>query len=408
VSRPGGDFDDVDWLDDNSGATVGPSGGPRLPWPRWFTLAVVVLAVAAVAAVLNTVRRTPPPAPPAAVAATPASPSRPAPRTSAPSRSAARPSATSSPVTVVRVGHPLLGITAGWEVFARGVDVLARIQPAAGEVTLTPVPDLRSGGPAALLAGPGQVLIKPWDNVPGYLVRDGQPAEELPLASDTGGRVFPGPQPGQMWVQVTGGDQPVMALATLDGRRLPGSLRVPAGASDYEANADGTGYLLYPAIGGLYEVRPDGLRRISTGRLLTTGPTGWLVTECDERYRCQDVLIRRADGSRRIVPTPAEGPDRSGVISPDGARVAMLVAGPHVPATLYLIDLATGSRRRIGVAVTQDVLQGPVAFSPDGSWLFVITDNGDLAAVESRTGAVHALGVPLPTLSQLIVRPAGH
>ncbi len=415
MSRPGRDFDDIDWLDDGSEVTVGPTGTapPRLPWPKWFTVAVAVLIVVAVVAVLNTTRRTPPPAPSAAAATTPASSSRPAPSTSSPNRSSSStstPKATPSPspVSVLRLGHPLLGITADWDLLARGVDVLVRIQPAAGRVTLTPIPDLRSGGPVSLLAGPGRVLIQPWDNVPGYLVPDGRPAIELPLTPGAGGRVLPGPEPNQVWVQSRDDHPPVMSLATLDGKRLPGSLAVPAGTSADEAVPDGAGYPLYPAIGGLYEARPDGLRRISTGTLLAVGPTGWLVVECDERYHCQAVLIRRSDGSRRIVPTPTGNRDRGGVISPDGATVAMMVAGPNASASLYLLDLATGSSRKITVAVTQDALGGPIAFSPDSRWLFVITELGELSAVDCRTGAVHSLDLPLPTVSQLIVRPAGH
>jgi hypothetical protein len=304
------------------------------------------------------------------------------------------------------LGHPLLGITAGWEVFARGVNVLARIQPAAGRLTLTPIPDLSSGGPVSLLTGPGQVLIQPWDNVPGFLVPDGRPARQLPLAPDAGGRGYPGPKPGQMWVQLTGADQSAMVLDTLDGKRLPDVRPMPAGTSSYETFADGAGQLLFPAIGGLYEARSDGLRRISTGTLLAAGPTGWLAIECDERYRCQEVLIGRKDGSRRLVPTPTGNQDRTGELSPDGSMVAMMVGAPNALATLYLLDLATGRRRKVEVAVTQDALDGPTAFSPDSKWLFVVTDNGDLSVVDCRTGAVHALGMPLPTLSQLIVRPA--
>jgi hypothetical protein len=405
VGRNGGNFDDVDWLDDGSEVTVGPTGmaPPRLQWPRWFTLAVAVLAVAAVVAVLNTVRRTPPPAAPVAVATTPASSSRPAPTTSAP---LATPSP--SPISVLRLGHPLLGVTAGWELFARGVDALVRIQPAAGRVTLTPVPDLRSGGPVYLLAGPDRVVIRPLDNVPAYVVPDDRPASQLPLTLNAGGPVFPGPEPGQMWVGPTDDRQPVMALATLDGKRLPDFVQVPAGSSSFDAAADGAGYLLFSGIGGEYAARPDGLHRISTGALLAVGPTGWLVAECDERYRCQAVLIGRADGSRRIVPIATGHRDRSGVISPDGTTVAMMVAGPSASAALYLFDLAAGGQRTVNVAVNQETLDGAIAFSPDSKWLFVVTDTGELSVVNCRTGAVSALGVPLPTLSQLVVRPASY
>ncbi len=399
VGRAGGDFDDIGWVDDGSELPAATTR-PRLPWPRWFTVTVVVLSVTAVVAVLNTVRRTPPAAPPAALVTTPVSSSRPA--------ATAVPAATSSPsaVSKLRLGHPLLGVSAGWELFARGTGVLARIEPVAGRVTLTPVPDLRTGGPVYLLAGPDRAIIRPLDSVPAYVVPDGQPARQLPQTLNEDGPVFPGPEPGQMWVRPADDHQPVMALATLDGERLADFVRVPAGSSSFEAVGDGAGYLLYPGIGGVYAARPDGLHRISTGALLAVGPTGWLVEECDAQYRCRMVLVGRLDGSRRTVPTTLVSRDQSGVISPDGSTAAMMTTGQNGAAGLYLLDLVTGGRRTVDVALTQETQDGAIAFSPDGKWLFAITAGGELAVIDRRTGAVSDLDVALPALSQLAVRSA--
>ncbi len=66
------------------------------------------------------------------------------------------------------------------------------------------------------------MIIRPLDNVPGYLVPDGKPAREMPLQLNLDGPVFPGPVPGQMWVRPADDHQPVMALATLDGRQAGG------------------------------------------------------------------------------------------------------------------------------------------------------------------------------------------
>ena len=87
------------------------------------------------------------------------------------------------PVTVTEAGHRLLGETVGWDLFGfspghvMGVSSgwLVRVQFARGRVTRTTVPALLSDGPASLIAGPDQVIIRPLDNVPGYLVPDGQP-----------------------------------------------------------------------------------------------------------------------------------------------------------------------------------------------------------------------------------------
>ena len=74
----------------------------------------------------------------------------------------------------------------------RGAGFLVRIQPAAGQLTRTTVPDLLSGGPVYLLAGSDRVVIRPLDNVAGYLVVDGKPARQLsPLLNQ--GPILAGP-----------------------------------------------------------------------------------------------------------------------------------------------------------------------------------------------------------------------
>ena len=57
---------------------------------------------------------------------------------------------------------------------------MVRVQPAQGRVTQTLVPALGSTGPFSFVTGPSQVVIRPWDVVPGYLVPDGKPARPLP------------------------------------------------------------------------------------------------------------------------------------------------------------------------------------------------------------------------------------
>ena len=392
--------DDIDWLD-VAAADADGTGPPRRPWPRWLTLTVTGAVVAAVVVAMNVERGNPAATAPRPVPTQPSS-TQPAPETSA---AVLQPS--SPAVSVTQLGHPLLNTTAGWELFARGPGVLVRIEPAAGRVTRTAIPDLRSGGPVSLLPGPDGVFIRPLDNVPAYLVPDGQPARELSPLLTQSGPAFPGPKPGQIWIRPADDHQPVMALATLDGRRLADFVPVPPGSSAFEATADGAGYLLYQGIGGLYRARPEGIRRISTGVLLAAGPTGWLVNECDARYRCQTVLVARADGRRQTVAERPVGRDSRGVISPDGSTVAVLTSRPEGTVEVTLLDVARGSWRRVlNLAVTQQTFDGALAFSPDSSRLFAIKADGAIAVINPRTSAVRTLGVPLPPLTQLAVRPA--
>jgi WD40-like Beta Propeller Repeat len=397
VGRDDAHSEDISWLD--VGSEPAEPAPPRLPWPRWFTLAVALAVVATGVAALNHARSGPAAARVTAAPTTSASTSRAAPKTSA--RATVLPSPRA--VSVTRLSHPLLGATAGWELFGRDDGVLVRIQPAAGRITRTTIPDLQTGGPMYLVAGSDQVIIRPLDNEPGYLVPDGKPARQLPLRN-LNGPVFPGPASNQMWV---GGDNDTrMALETLAGARLAGSIPLPQGSSSFNATPDGAGYLLFPGVGGVYDARPDGLRRITTGALLAVGPTGWLVTECDEQDHCHMVLIGRLDGSRRVLNPVSDGRDLRGVISPDGSTAAMVTLSQDGALGLCLLDLASGKRRVLEVALSQESFDGGVSFSPDGTWLFAITSAKTLAVINSRTGGVGTLGTPLPPLTQLVLRPA--
>ena len=51
-------------------------------------------------------------------------------------------------------------------------------------------------------------------------------------------------------------------------------------------------------IGGMYDIGPDGVHRITTGTLLGIGRTRWLTAECDEQYNCATIVIDRSSGSR--------------------------------------------------------------------------------------------------------------
>ena len=97
--------------------------------------------------------------------------------------------------------------------------MLVRVEFAAGRVSRTRFPPLGSDGPAAVIAGPGQVIVRPIGGVPGYLVPDGRPARTLPAALGQGGMSFPGPRPGQVWVTTGPGAQPVLSLVTMTGAR---------------------------------------------------------------------------------------------------------------------------------------------------------------------------------------------
>ncbi len=317
-------------------------------------------------------------------------------------------------VAVTRLGHRLLGVRAGWELFALGPGEVVRIQFARGRVTRTQVPPLMSSGPVSLLAGPHEAIVRPLDFVPGYLVPDGRPARRLRGALGHGGMVFPGPRPGQVWVQTPGRHRQTMSLAGLDGRPLGAVIRLPASDGLF-MTSDGRGYLLIYRHGHVYDARPGVTRRITAGTMAAVGPR-WLAVRCRHRHRCSDVVIdpatgaRRRLGHRRIgsplpgVISPNGWSDLPGVISPDGSTAALLRAGAGGTITVHLLSLNSGTDRAVPVHADRGLFApGNLAWSPDSQWLFVIAVNGKLVAVSASTGVVRGIGTALPPVTQLAV-----
>jgi hypothetical protein len=309
-------------------------------------------------------------------------------------------------VVATGTGHRLLGVRGGWELFGTGPGVLIRIQWAAGRVTRTAIPALQSTGPVFFVVGPHQAIIRPLDVVPGYLVPDDQPARALPTALGTAGQAFPGPRPGQVWVQSGFGAETVMSLVTASGARIGPSIRLPADVG-YGAVPDGRGYLAVDRNGAAYDAGPGGFRRVAAGTLAAAGPSAWLVVQCPSARHCAGVVVNPATGTRRVLPGQAAQPGwPPGITSPDGQYAAVLGYGPDQPAILHLINLSTGSDRRVAFAPAPQGSPG-LAWSPDSRWLFAATQDGALAAIDPRTGQVRGLGVPLPPVTYLAVRSTG-
>ena len=300
----------------------------------------------------------------------------------------------------VPAGSNLLGVTEGWELVGRGPEQLVRIELASGRVTRTSVPRLGTSGPVSLIVAPDRVVVRPQDYVPGYQVVDDDYPSALPPALRHGGRTLPGPRPGTVWALRSPGS--AMRLVRIFGGLTGTTVRLPA---DSWATSDGGGYILAHAPDGVWWARPNHLTRISDGTLLAAGPTGWLVRECGHG-RCETVVIDRDRGTRRPVPGPAvTARDPNGVIAPDGSTAALFDLDASSLSTVTLVDLRTGARRPVLVRGSAAGLDSMAVWSPDSRWLFVSAGERGLAVVDAATGKVRDLGVRLPAIEQLAVRP---
>jgi hypothetical protein len=391
--------------DDGEFLEIGPKRGVAgvLGVRRRPRLLLALVAAGVVAATVVAVARfgsRPPGSPPArATAAGPSS----SPASSAVASSGAP---SMSPVSVMNLGHPLLGVGAAWELFGRGPGVVVRIEFARGRITRTALPALQSGGPVSFVTDAEGALVRPIDFATGYLIPDGQPARVAPGVFGTGGPAFPGPDPRHLWV-ASGAVDDRMALAGMDGRGTGVRIAVPAGSSQLSAIPDQAGYLLFPGIGGVYDVRPGGTSRITTGTVLAVGPTRWLTGECDNQARCRPVVIDRFTGARHALNARLyQAGYPAGVISPDGTAAAVLAGSPST--RIEIINLATGAEHALPLRVASiDEGGESLVWSPDSRWLFLAA-NDDLYAVGSRTREIldlsHMLGTALPALTQLSIR----
>jgi len=376
------------------------SSGPRWQgWPRRLVYLAVGLAVAGMVAAVAVVRH-----------GNGSSVSRPP------------PGQASRPVTVTQLSHSVLGVKAGWELFARGDGYLVRIELGRGRITRTKVPALASTGPVSFLVEPRRVIIRPLDFVQGYVVPDGRRA--FPLRNVfPAGPALPGPEPGQvwMWQPSVSGSPGQMNLIRPGGCLRPGQpvscatgvvVQIPSGHS---VVADSTGYPLFTGAGGIYEARSDGLQRITTGAVVAFGPTRWLAVECESGERCKNIVIDRATGERHTLSRRIHHlRPFAGVISPDGSAAAVIERNVKGRVSLHLVALTAGTDQQLAVPIDQFVfpweqqafVSQTLAWSPDSRWLFVVARTGQVFAVDKQTQSVRGLGLALPPVAQVAVRPA--
>lgn len=305
---------------------------------------------------------------------------------------------------ITTLGHPLLGVSGSWNLFGLGSDASIRIEPAKGRIETTPVPSMGSGGPVSFIAGVDRVLIRPIDAVAGYVVPDGAGAQPAKGALAKGGFVFRGPDPAHVWAQTGTDAKPVMSLVAFDGSSAgKPSIPIPADMSPFGAQSDGSGSLIFQGTSGAYAVRADGLHRITTGQVVAAWSDGWLVSECDDRHRCSTAAVDKDTGTRRDLGADLGPNTGDSAASPDGrfAAVPLEVADGSI---LLVIDLRSGARRQVPVTLTSSG-GSALAWSPDGRWLLAVASDHTIRAVDPTTWRVTSLGVALPPVDQLTVRP---
>lgn len=288
------------------------------------------------------------------------------------------------------------------ELFARSDTTLYRINPASGQVTATPTPNLGSSSDG-FIVGPHQVLLPLRPD--GYTVPDGQAAHSLPSALANSGQILPATN-GRLWL--TGPDEmtPDLTLTDMQGQPVPGSAAppVPANVGGY-FSSDGRGGLILTGTGGDYQLTPDGPRRITHGGIVAIGPHHYLTNDCDTEMKCSRYLLNRTTWQhKRLGPARPEDnfQGRQGVLSDDGRYAALWSWWRPAPAQLRVVDVATTK-----VITTFDD-QSPQVYPDSLIWLpdnrLIGLQDGRILIYDASTGESTSPDLHLQPLTQINMR----
>ena len=411
------EIDEVEgWRDvDDDRRRYRPRPGRERP-PRWRLAPLLVVGALAVvvASVVATSRSGPKQATVATTTPSTAAPSTTIdesavdattfPRTVAPSARA------DAIVSTTGFGAPFLPSVTGTKLVALRDTTLVEVDVDAGLIRQTQLPRIGSTGAMMVVAGSDWTIVRPFDNVRGYLIRAGEPASTALAGALAPGTfaIYPGPDDGHVWVMTQGNDGPFgrLQLVDLDGN-VVGSTPPLDGLQPL--GVDSTGRLIVQGLGGTYVVDGDALRRVTSGALLAIGPSTSLAGECDDAHHCTMVVIDNVSGERR--PLPSAAPPASfgiGTVSPDG-RFAIYVADDGSRG-VRLLDLGGGAETSLPEADQSGVGFGasPSAFfvwSADSRYLFFVSLGGTLSAYDVTTGKSAPLATNISGLSQLTARP---
>ena len=299
-------------------------------------------------------------------------------------------SAPTAPATTVVVDTALPSAS-GVVLFAHSFepDAVLRIEVDRGAVVTTAVGPVMSTAPAFLAVGPSVAVVRPYDNVRGYVVADSGAVSEP--SGLLGGGTFMTCSDGRR-------DRVWLDRGTLVQVDYRGLLTAQIGGADRPSaiGCDGAGEMLY-RIGNNTLVTGDGPPTpITSNTLVAAGPRTFLVRDCAAAAACSLTVVDRPTGERRsltldfALTTPQSFPvqpeGRLGSISPDG-HSALLFRAQSEPV---FVDLASGAAQG-GIPIV-GVFQSLV-WSTDSRYLFFIGGGYKLWAFDRETRNLKPLGI---------------
>ncbi len=232
----------------------------------------------------------------------------------------------------------------------------------------------------SFVVGPDAAIVRPLDNVPGYYIRDGDPAQPLTGILAKGGLLLPGPTSAQAWDSA--GSANSLVLVGTDGQPTSTRITLPnPGWPSQSAMSDGRGDVLVASdSGSQYDAGPHFLRLVGV-LLSAVGPTRWLAMDCPSGH-CRNVVFNPKTGTERTLPGPPvhlltwPWPAYPGSVAPDGQTAAVVADSGNGHVVLEELNLTTGTVTRLAVPVSENTSSQTMAWSPDSKWLFVAAANG--------------------------------
>lgn len=374
--------------------------GPTRPPPRRvlviaaLALAVVVLAFWALDS-RRLERSAPPPTP---------SPSAPTPAQT-PTPTSARSPSPPDPVTATRGAGPLAPQIPAGTLYSRSAGSVYAIDARTGTVTRTG----RTYLPAetdrvSMVPTRGGIILRPDQDGPGLLVEDGRRPVELTDSLRDARQALPGP-PGQLWaVTIDAQDFQVSTAALVDGR---GRRVGPSVTMTGSFASDGNGGLLLSDIGGVWQVYPGPVHRITTGLVSSVGSQSYRLLECDDQHHCTETLLDRSSGHRTPLQPAVRSGLSAGLISPNSEFEVRLSGGPDGTITTAVVRLGDQQTLRTWPASTTSYAN----FEAGSTWLsprwLALLDRDQLVLYDTDRDKI--LRPELPTvegLLQLAWRPS--
>jgi hypothetical protein len=216
-----------------------------------------------------------------------------------------------------------------------------------------------------------------------------------PVVLGPASSLVPAAGAGTVWLERRAGREVVLTLMSI-GEREPaaGPVVLPAAAAFAGTTMVGPVFTVDRRV---YELPASGAAHlVGRGSAVAAGGHHVAIADCSPPGACTLSVLDLPGGRLTRLASPKGATITSGVqgvLSPDGARLAVWLPTDVGGPALYLFDTTGGAAARVpGVAAVAAFGNGSLGWSPDGAWLFVAA--GSVRAYHIGDAAPTELALP--------------